>query len=89
MIDAAHRLAEWFDAPVAVEGHYPERNAHPWLISTWEEYAGLRDSGVPYALDLSHLHILATRTGCHETTLVAEMLASPQDGPRFLEIQVR
>lgn len=76
VIDAAHRLAEWFDAPVAVEGHYPERNAHPWLISTWEEYAGLRDSGVPYALDLSHLNIVARNSGRVETALTAELLAA-------------
>jgi hypothetical protein len=39
---------------------------------------------VPYALDLSHLHILATRTGRRETTLVAEMLACE----RCIEVHV-
>ncbi|MDR2032821.1 MAG: hypothetical protein LBP86_11370 [Azoarcus sp.] len=51
---------------------------------TWAEYRALFESGVPYALDLSHLNILATWSGRRETALVAEMLACE----RCLEIHV-
>lgn len=44
-------------------------------MSIWDEYRLLFDSGVPYALDLSHLNILAHQSGQKEATLVQEMLA--------------
>lgn len=61
---------------VGLEGHYPDRDDR-WLISSWAEYQALLESGVPYALDLSHLHILACQTGHVEYGLVSEMLNSP------------
>ena len=74
MLDDARRCADLFDCPVGVEG--PSTSAGDvWLVSSWAEYRAVFESDVPYALDLSHLHILATRTGRFETTLVAEMLA--------------
>lgn len=73
---AARRASELLGCPVAVEGHYPERgNADKYHVSTWEEYRRLFESGVPYALDLSHLNIVAHYSNRTETTLVAEMLA--------------
>lgn len=79
MLDNACRCAELFGCPVAIEGQYPAagEDPHKFLVSTWAEYRALLDSGVPYALDLSHLNILAHRTGQRDETLVAEMLASP------------
>jgi hypothetical protein len=83
MLDHARRCADLFGCPVGVEGHYPSAG-DVWLVSSWAEYRAVFESGVPYALDLSHLHILATRTGRRETTLVAEMLACE----RCIEVHV-
>lgn len=83
LLDNARRCADLFDCPVGIEGMYPAPG-NPWLVSTWPEYRALLDSGVPYALDLSHLHILACRSGRRDEELVHELLASP----RCLEIHV-
>ena len=77
VLDNARRAAELFGCAVGVEGLYPSIR-EPWLVSSWHEYQLLFESGVPYALDLSHLHILASQTRVCETELVKEMLASPQ-----------
>ena len=69
--------------PVGVEGHYPTPGGI-WLFGCWAEYRKLFESGVRYALDLSHLHILATQSGRIEWSLLREMVASPQ----CLEIHV-
>jgi hypothetical protein len=74
LLDHARRCADLFGCPVGVEGHYPTLG-DCWLVSSWQEYRTLFESGVPYALDLSHLNILAARTGRREVALVAEMLA--------------
>ena len=75
VFDAARRAADLFGVPVGVEGHYPTRDDR-WLLSTWEEYAQLLEARAPYALDLSHLHILATQTGRVETGLTRDLLES-------------
>ena len=64
-----------FGCRVAVEGHYPTRG-DVFHIATWAEYAALHESGVDFALDLSHLNIVASHSGVIETNLVREMLAS-------------
>lgn len=83
MLEHARRCADLFGCAVGVEGHYPTAR-DTWLVSSWPEYRALFESGVPYALDLSHLHILATHTGRTETALVAEMLACE----RCIEVHV-
>lgn len=83
MLDNARRCADLFGCPVGVEGHYPS-GGDDWLVSSWREYQTVFASGVPYALDLSHLHILASRTGQRETSLVTEMLACE----RCIEVHV-
>jgi hypothetical protein len=70
----ARELEDLFGVPVGIEGHYPTKGDF-WLLSSWAEYRALFASGVHYALDLSHLHILATRSGIWEWNLVREMLA--------------
>lgn len=70
----SRELEDLFGVPVGIEGHYPALGNY-WLISSWAEYRALLESGVRYALDLSHLHILATKTGVWEWNLVREMLA--------------
>lgn len=83
MLDNARELADWFACPVAVEGQYPTADGN-LLINSWEEYRILFESGVPYALDLSHLNILAHHSGRREDALVSEMLSCE----RCLEVHV-
>ncbi len=83
MLDNARRAADLFECAVGVEGMYPTL-ADTYLVSTWGEYRELFESGVPYALDLSHLNILAKATGRQEQTLVTEMLACE----RCIEVHV-
>ena len=83
VLNNARRAADMFGCPVGVEGMYPS-SREQWLVSTWREYQLLFESRVPYALDLSHLHILATQTGVCDAQLVREMLA----GPHCLEVHV-
>ena len=79
LLDNVRRCADLFECPVAVEGMYPVDGAgsQEFLISTWQEYQALLESAVPYALDLSHLNILAHRCGRRDDVLVGELLASP------------
>lgn len=77
VLNHVRNVEQLFGVPVGVEGHYPTRG-NTWLFSSWEEYRLLLASGVHYALDLSHLHILACQSGQIERALVAEMLASSQ-----------
>lgn len=83
LLDHARRCADLFGCPVGVEGHYPTPG-DTWLVQSWAEYQAVFESGVPYALDLSHLHILASHTGRFETALVAEMLTCE----RCIEVHV-
>lgn len=70
-------IEELFGVPVGVEGHYPERgDADRWLISNWHEYRWLLDSGLKYALDLSHLNIVARASGRRDAAFLREMLSS-------------
>ena len=53
-----------FTMPVLVEGMYPTRDGSAeYLMSTWQEYIDVMNSGLCYAIDLSHLHIVANREG--------------------------
>ena len=83
MLDNARRCADLFGCPVGVEGQYPAEG-DPWLVSSWAEYRQMFESGLPYALDLSHLNILATRSGVRDDTLLLEMLACE----RCIEVHV-
>lgn len=75
VLESARRAQDVFGCPVGIEGHYPTRS-DVFLVSSWEEYRTLFESGVPYAVDLSHLHIVAEQSGRYESTLVQEMLAN-------------
>lgn len=77
LADRIHWLEDVFGHTVGVEGHYPALGNRYWL-SSWEEYRWLLESNLDYALDLSHLHIVATRSHRVERTLTRELLASPR-----------
>lgn len=83
LLHNARRAADLFECPVAIEGHYPNAGDQ-YLVASWKEYQQLMESGVPFAVDLSHLHIVATASGRIEATLVKEMLSSD----RCLEVHV-
>lgn len=76
VFDNIKALCDIFDCDVAVEGHYPFKDS-VYLIDSWKEYEALLRSGISYALDLSHLNIVATREGW-QMDLTQEMLSAPQ-----------
>lgn len=77
MFENTRRITDMFECPVAIEGQYPTKTGE-FLVNSWEEYREVFESGLPYALDLSHLNIVRHRTGRLELGLVQEMLSSPQ-----------
>jgi len=76
VLDRTRALQDEWGIEVGIEGMYPTDNDR-YILSTWGEYRALLASGVSYALDLSHLNILAHRSGVREDGLVAELLSSP------------
>lgn len=82
MRDNVARMIDMFGCLVGVEGLYPERGR--WLVQDWREYAWLLDSGLYFALDMSHLNIVARKSGIWEESIVRQMLASP----RCLEVHL-
>ena len=60
MLDQARRFEQLFECKVGIEGLYPDPvKKQSWFVDSWAEYRLLMDSGVCYAIDLSHLNILA------------------------------
>lgn len=78
VFEHARSLEQLFGHTVAIEGSYPTRRGPGHWIASWAEYGALLDSGLSYALDLSHLNIVATQSGHVDWGLVQEMLAAPQ-----------
>lgn len=76
------RLQDEFGFPVALEGLYPESGK--WLLADWDDYEWLLGSDLCFALDLSHLNIVARRCKRQESELVRELLSSD----RCLEVHV-
>lgn len=76
MIDRLDGMQQMTGMPVGVEGLYPSRRDQ-WLMSTWQEHARVAERGCLYALDLSHLNIVARVHG-RQDALVRDLLASPQ-----------
>lgn len=76
LIEKYYLLEEMFSCPIAVEGHYPFKGDH-WLVSSWKEYETIYKEGLNYALDLSHLNIVAKREGWN-WNLTQEMITSKQ-----------
>lgn len=64
------------DVDVAVEGLYPSNHTPQWL-SSWKEYELLLHKNIPFAIDLSHLKIVAKRENVWESDLVRALLSSP------------
>jgi len=77
LMEHLEALEDWFGIPVGIEGHYPTPRNSYW-IQDWAEYRKVLESGRPYALDLSHLNIVAVQSGVYDHVLTREMLASEQ-----------
>lgn len=76
LLEEAQRIQEKApDIRMSVEGLYPDRRDQ-WLVSTWAEYEQLADSGLGFALDLSHLNIVVKQEG-RQDNLVENMAALP------------
>jgi sugar phosphate isomerase/epimerase len=76
-------LEERLGIPVGVEAMYPDPK-QTWLLSSWDEHRWLLESDICYALDLSHLNILARRSRWTDYGLTAALLTDP----RCIEIHV-
>lgn len=84
-LDAIPWIEDIFGCPVGIEGLYPAGNRKTyWLLNSWQDYATMLNSGVQYAVDLSHLQIVAASERRIEHGLVAELL----DAPQCIEIHV-
>lgn len=79
------RLADLFGCRVGIEGLYPSLGReNRWLLSTWGEHEMLLEAGVDYAIDLSHLGIVAKRERQQRHDLVKALLSSD----RCLEVHL-
>lgn len=75
--DNTRRLADLFGCRVGIEGLYPSLGSiNRWLLSTWEEHERLLEAHVDFAVDLSHLGIVAKRERTQRHDLVRELLSS-------------
>ena len=77
MLDHRQRLQDevFGEIVLAVEGLYPNRR-RPQVLDSWAEYEALLRSGAPFALDLSHLQIVAAAERCEHHDLVRELIGS-------------
>ena len=73
MRENVQQIQAYFDCPLIVEGLYPNQQ-DTWLVSTWEEYRWLMESGLYYAIDLSHIHILSVQCRNQQRELLADLL---------------
>lgn len=72
------RLADLFGCQVGIEGLYPSLGReNRWLLATWAEHELLLESGVPYAIDISHINIVAKRERNQRHDLVRDLVSSP------------
>lgn len=74
VIRFSEELTQNLGLPVAIEGHYPTAGV-PYLFDSWKGYQLLLESNAYFAVDLSHLNIIAAKTGQIESMLTAELLA--------------
>jgi hypothetical protein len=77
LFDKVREIEDFLQISVGVEGLYPEREGK-WLINSWQEYEAMLNSGVNYALDLSHLNIVAYYEQSKPLDLLKALLESKQ-----------
>lgn len=81
--DQARALTDQWQIPVGIEGLYPNKS-NGWLLSSWADYARLLTEDVFYAIDMSHLNIVARSGGIAELGLARELVANP----RCIEVHI-
>ena len=69
------RLEDLFGHPVAIEGMYPDRR-NRFHVADSEGYRWLLESGVPMAIDVSHLHIVRCAESGFDSGLLSALLES-------------
>lgn len=74
LIGAVEAIEDEVGVEVALEGMYPGRGE---LLDSAEDYRWLLESGIPYVLDVSHMHILRERVGLDDGLFI-DLLASEQ-----------
>lgn len=75
LFDNVRRAEDLFACKVGIEGHYPTKG-DVFLVSSWDEYREVFESGLAYAVDLSHLHIVAKQSGVFDERFVKDLLAN-------------
>lgn len=83
LFDKIREIEDFLQIPVGVEGLYPERDGK-WLINSWKEYEAMLNSGVNYALDLSHLNIV----GFHEQSYPLDLVQAMLESERCIEVHI-
>lgn len=74
VLEVCKNLQDLFECKVGIEGQYPTAK-NDLLLTTWQDYAEMLESGCYYALDLSHLNIVQHRLGPNEA-LCQELVSS-------------
>ena len=83
MYENIQKIQAFFSCPVLVEGMYPSIH-ESWLVSSWKDYRWLLDSGLYFAIDLSHINILVKQGKHFDKGLLKALLRSE----RCLEIHL-
>lgn len=74
-VKMAFDLEDLFGIPVGIEGQYPALTAYH--VATWDEYRALMESGAKYAVDVSHLNIVARGGKEVDLGLLLDMMSNP------------
>lgn len=78
VFENTRRLADLFGCRVGVEGLYPSIGRHnTWLLASWAEHEEMLKARIPYALDVSHINIVAKRERDRRPDLLRDLLSSP------------
>lgn len=75
VLDNTKRCEDFLGIPVGIEGHYPTPR-DIYLVSSWAEYEQMLQSGVHFALDMSHLQIVGEQEGIYRLPLMEKLLRS-------------
>lgn len=74
VLNTCKELQNLFGCKVGIEGQYPTAK-NDLLLTTWDDYAEMLESGCFYALDLSHLNIVQRKLGPN-MSLCQELVSS-------------
>ncbi|WP_019025540.1 MULTISPECIES: TIM barrel protein [unclassified Thioalkalivibrio] len=77
-------LEQRLGIPVGIEGQYPVTSPQQHWFHDWEGYRALLEGPCHFAIDLSHLNIVASKTGRWDWALLRDLVQSP----RCIEVHV-